>query len=414
MKTHTRRIIAVGMVFALALSMITCSLGEQTTWDCPECGRIGNTGNFCGGCAHSAPWIESEPVAELTAEPDVILTAESLPVGQMINIYGITNAKVNFRSGPATDSAGKGSLSSGKHVYIIMNEVGNADSIWSRVNVDGQEGYLKSEFINVMSLDDSNTYNQAQSSPAPVYMAIPTPTAEPTEKPTPEPTPTLVPTATPIPSITLKEFSKQADLLVAEASTWDKNNVPKSLDTFPFLPFFLLDFYRNIKKNLPTIDRQDEGYEINEPFRIDHTYSYIATPDDSSSWGTGSYRTAKTNGGFSISQKSISSYHFDLPENISVKDITRFEVYIDWHGMYQKKWEVRLRIECRLDNGKINEVYLDLVALSESGGYIRWAPGYYGHDGTDHSGEILIQTRNKEVIYNIENNQILKFNGKNF
>ena len=64
------------------------------------------------------------------------------------------------------------------------------------MNVDGQEGYLKSEFINVMSLNDSNSYNQAQSSPAPVYTATPAPTAEPTAEPTPEPTAVITPEPT--------------------------------------------------------------------------------------------------------------------------------------------------------------------------------------------------------------------------
>lgn len=31
---------------------------ESTSWNCPECGRTGNTGNYCGGCAYPAPWIE--------------------------------------------------------------------------------------------------------------------------------------------------------------------------------------------------------------------------------------------------------------------------------------------------------------------------------------------------------------------
>ena len=28
-------------------------------WDCPKCGRTGNMGNFCGSCAHPAPWVLS-------------------------------------------------------------------------------------------------------------------------------------------------------------------------------------------------------------------------------------------------------------------------------------------------------------------------------------------------------------------
>ena len=62
--------------------------------------------------------------------------------------------------------------------------------------MDGEEGYLKSEFVNVMSLDDSNSYNLAQSSPAPVYTATPAPTAEPTPAPTAEPTPVITPEPT--------------------------------------------------------------------------------------------------------------------------------------------------------------------------------------------------------------------------
>lgn len=33
---------------------------EKTAWDCPECGRTGNKGNYCGNCAHPAPWLETE------------------------------------------------------------------------------------------------------------------------------------------------------------------------------------------------------------------------------------------------------------------------------------------------------------------------------------------------------------------
>ena len=34
--------------------------GEREAWECPECGRKGNTGNFCGNCKHPAP--EAAPV----------------------------------------------------------------------------------------------------------------------------------------------------------------------------------------------------------------------------------------------------------------------------------------------------------------------------------------------------------------
>ena len=44
------------MLVLLSLSVF----GERSPWDCPECGRTGNTGNYCGGCAHPAPWIQTE------------------------------------------------------------------------------------------------------------------------------------------------------------------------------------------------------------------------------------------------------------------------------------------------------------------------------------------------------------------
>lgn len=38
------------------MSMSAC--GETNAWNCPQCGRTDNTGNYCGECAYPAPWIE--------------------------------------------------------------------------------------------------------------------------------------------------------------------------------------------------------------------------------------------------------------------------------------------------------------------------------------------------------------------
>ena len=47
------------MTVILLLTTIVCN-SEATVWDCPECGRTGNTGNYCGSCAHPAPWVQTE------------------------------------------------------------------------------------------------------------------------------------------------------------------------------------------------------------------------------------------------------------------------------------------------------------------------------------------------------------------
>ena len=55
-----RNVIKQIIIIALALLFVMNSaLCEQGTWDCPECGRTGNTGNYCGNCRHPAPWIEN-------------------------------------------------------------------------------------------------------------------------------------------------------------------------------------------------------------------------------------------------------------------------------------------------------------------------------------------------------------------
>ena len=34
------------------------AVAEHAPWDCSECGRTGNTGQYCGGCSHPAPWMD--------------------------------------------------------------------------------------------------------------------------------------------------------------------------------------------------------------------------------------------------------------------------------------------------------------------------------------------------------------------
>ena len=47
----------IAILCGLTIFILSAS-GEGQVWDCP-CGRTGNTGNYCGECAHPAPWIEA-------------------------------------------------------------------------------------------------------------------------------------------------------------------------------------------------------------------------------------------------------------------------------------------------------------------------------------------------------------------
>lgn len=48
----------IAVIFGI-MSLTLCLAEEHYEWDCPECDRTGNTGNFCGQCGHPAPWLET-------------------------------------------------------------------------------------------------------------------------------------------------------------------------------------------------------------------------------------------------------------------------------------------------------------------------------------------------------------------
>ncbi len=64
-RTFNRRLISLIISFVLVCSVFSnVSFADSTPWDCPECGRTGNTDNYCGNCLHPAPWLEGAPEFE--------------------------------------------------------------------------------------------------------------------------------------------------------------------------------------------------------------------------------------------------------------------------------------------------------------------------------------------------------------
>ena len=65
----------VFILLTLLCLLTAHTVADHPAWDCPECGRKGNTGNFCGNCAHPAPEQEdmpiysTEPFLQETTEP---------------------------------------------------------------------------------------------------------------------------------------------------------------------------------------------------------------------------------------------------------------------------------------------------------------------------------------------------------
>ena len=67
----------IALLIIALLLMISVAAGAEDSWTCPQCGRTGNTGKFCGTCKHPAP--EPVTVTEVPVDeahfPDEIFRA---------------------------------------------------------------------------------------------------------------------------------------------------------------------------------------------------------------------------------------------------------------------------------------------------------------------------------------------------
>lgn len=138
-----------------------------------------------------------------TAVPTPIPT--EVPDGAVIDRWGQTNDKVNFRRSPDTKSARIDELRKNQRVWIYSSENAKGEK-WYSVNVNGTNGYVKADYLDLLSEAESEQIQRSLASPVPTQVppmtpaptdapATPAPTLEPTAEPTAEPTPE--PTAVP-------------------------------------------------------------------------------------------------------------------------------------------------------------------------------------------------------------------------
>lgn len=52
-------------VLLMAIMFACCAFAEGIAWNCPECGRTGNKGNYCGACGHAAPTSDVKKKGEI-------------------------------------------------------------------------------------------------------------------------------------------------------------------------------------------------------------------------------------------------------------------------------------------------------------------------------------------------------------
>ena len=103
-------------------------------------------------------------------------------ISEVINRYGKTTHKVNFRKEASIYAEKHGVLNKDAYVYMIC-ALKNEDTSWTCIMVNGTIGYVMTEFLEEMSLEDSETWNRLQSTAAPVYMIEDFPLSTSTSKP---------------------------------------------------------------------------------------------------------------------------------------------------------------------------------------------------------------------------------------
>ena len=131
-----------------------------------------------------------------TALPTPVPT--EVPSGIVIDRWGQTNAKVNFRRTPDKNGARIDELRKNLRLWIYASE-SVKDEKWYSVCWNGTNGYIKAEYIDIFDEGESERIQQNLASPVPTQVppVTPAPTAAPTASPAPTDAPTSVPTEAP-------------------------------------------------------------------------------------------------------------------------------------------------------------------------------------------------------------------------
>ena len=117
------------------------------------------------------PTSTPRPISTSTVTPTPTHKPESGHViqGNILNRYAVTTQIANLRSVPDESDQLIKILSKKQYVYMLWEEVNSKNEKWTKVIVNGKEGYIRSEYLKPLSKEESAAYDTAQPSPAPVY-----------------------------------------------------------------------------------------------------------------------------------------------------------------------------------------------------------------------------------------------------
>ncbi len=143
-----KQFIAIAVIMALLLIVIS-AYGEQTTWDCPECGRTGNKGNYCGSCAHPAPWIEAAKTAEVSADNSQFHRMKRYVAAGYYFAVAITDGGTCVATGDAPDVSdwqNMASICAHRYTAAGIRKDGTVVCTNPSLNVDGWKDIVMLEY----------------------------------------------------------------------------------------------------------------------------------------------------------------------------------------------------------------------------------------------------------------------------
>lgn len=145
------------------------------------------------------PMPAPTPTDTPTPKPDDTSMPE-IPVGEMINRYGITNVgNQAIRSQPDENEDNIISrLDKDRYVYLLRADINDAGESWTYVEwKTGEFGYVKTEYLALLTQKDSEAWDSIQETPAPIYPVLPTSMQTPEPAQMSEPVQTSEPASVP-------------------------------------------------------------------------------------------------------------------------------------------------------------------------------------------------------------------------
>lgn len=101
----SKRLVLIALSIILAVNLFSSATGEETnTWVCPNCGRTGNTGYFCGNCAYPSPAPKSGPTRDVFSFDKLVRMYDTNCVKQFYDIREDAKKWISWTTNSAPQS----------------------------------------------------------------------------------------------------------------------------------------------------------------------------------------------------------------------------------------------------------------------------------------------------------------------